>query len=94
MAGLENYYAGDENWRDLEKLALKEYKDVPEVREISAKLGGNLGLACVIYGTIGHVGAEWLDLKVPVLDDLRPLDCINDPVLIKRLREALMRFPV
>ncbi|MGH8781194.1 hypothetical protein [Paraburkholderia sp.] len=91
---LENYYSGDENWDDLEKLVLKEYKDIPEVRKILAKLGEDLGLACVIYATIGHGGAAWLDRKIPVLDDLRPLDCINDPVLIKRLREALMRFPV
>lgn len=94
METLENYYAGDEAWNDLEALALKQYKDVPEVQDISEKLGGNLGLASVIYGTIGRRGAEWLDRKVPALDDLRPLDCINDPALIKRLREALMRFPI
>ncbi|PCE23492.1 hypothetical protein BWP39_27825 [Paraburkholderia acidicola] len=92
MSALENYYSGDEHWERFEALFFL-HKDVPEVREISKKLAGNVGLACVIYGTIGHRGAEWLDRKIPVLDDIRPLDCVNDPVLIKRLREALMRFP-
>lgn len=93
MPALENYYSGDESWDELEELALKEHKDVPEVVEISERLGGNLGLACVIYGTIGSGAIDWLDRKVPVLDNIRPLDCVNDPVLIKRLREALTRFP-
>jgi len=93
MPALENYYSGDENWEALEELALREHKDVPKVAEISEKLGGNLGLACVIYGTIGVGAIEWLYRRIPVLDGIRPLDCVNDPILMRRLREALMRFP-
>lgn len=93
MPALENYYSGDENWDELEELALKEHRGVPEIAEISKRLGGNLGLACVIYATVGNGAIEWLERKIPALDNIRPLDCINDPLLIKRLREALMRFP-
>ncbi|MGH8781195.1 hypothetical protein [Paraburkholderia sp.] len=91
MAHLEDEYKGDENWEKFEALFL-EFKDAPEVKDIAAKLGGNVGLACVIYKQVGSDGAEWLERKVPALENIRPLDCIDDPVLIKRLRVVLKRM--
>ena len=90
---LENYYSGDESWAALEELGLGRHRDVPTVLSLSQALNEDLGLACVIYEVIGSGAFAWLDNKLPVLDHIRPLDCVGDPRLIKRLREALMRFP-
>ncbi|MGN6086298.1 hypothetical protein [Trinickia sp.] len=93
MLALENHYSGDESWAALEELGLRKHREVPTVLSLSRVLYEDLGLACVIYEVIGSGAFAWLDHKLPVLDHIRPLDCVGDPILIKRLREALMRFP-
>lgn len=93
MHKLENHYSGDKDWAALEELGLRAHRDVPMVLKISKALDGDLGLACVIYEVIGGGAFAWLNQKLPVLDNIRALDCVGDSVLIKRLREALMRFP-
>lgn len=51
-------------------------------------------MAVVIYGRRGlNEGLWWLEQKVSALDALRPLDCLDDPQLIKRLKVCLMRMP-
>lgn len=91
MEHLEEAYKGDKDWEKFEALFV-EFKDEPEVKDIAAKLGGNVGLACVIYQQVGSDGAEWLEREVPALEGIRPIDCLNDPVLIKRLRVCLTRM--
>jgi len=93
MKRLENYYSGDNDWSDFVELYAEDYLD-DNARTLSAKLNGALDLAIVIYGKRGlREGEWWIKQEVPMLDDLRPLDCLNDPELLKRLRECLMRMP-
>jgi len=36
---------------------------------------------------------EWVNKKIPALNYLRPIDCLKDETLVKRLKECLLRMP-
>ena len=61
--------------------------------DLLRQLNGQIDLAMVIDWLTNGGGLHWIQLPIPVLDDLKPLDCLNDDLLLKRLRTALMRFP-
>ncbi|MDN7881330.1 hypothetical protein [Burkholderia aenigmatica] len=93
MIELEQYYGGDESWEQFSSLFAK-YIDLPEVKELATDLNGHIDLAYTIYWVAGPESAkEWIDSNVPALDGIRPVDCVNDPELVKRLRVCLMRMP-
>lgn len=51
-------------------------------------------LAKVIWHSVGeNQSIKWLDTGVPALDDLTPRECLENQVLIKRLKECLFRMP-
>jgi hypothetical protein len=90
---LEQYYAGDDSWKEFSDLFAK-YKDLPEVQNLAKDLNGQLDLAYTIYWVAGPKSAQkWINSSVPALDNIRPIDCTGNPELIKRLRECLMRMP-
>lgn len=93
MPELERYYSGDADWNDFVKLYSEDYLD-DNARILSKKLKGALDLAIVIYGKRGlREGEWWIEQEVPMLNDIKPLDCLDNPDLLKRLRECLMRMP-
>ncbi|MEK6352887.1 MAG: hypothetical protein V4796_12160 [Burkholderia cenocepacia] len=93
MNQLEQYYAGDDSWKEFSDLFVK-YKDLPEVQNLAKDLNGQLDLAYTIYWVAGPKSAQkWINSSVPALDNIRPVDCTGNPELIKRLRECLMRMP-
>ncbi|WP_143331226.1 hypothetical protein [Burkholderia aenigmatica] len=93
MIELEQYYGGDESWEQFSSLFAK-YIDLPEVKELATDLNGHIDLAYTIYWVAGPKSAKkWIDSNVPALDGIRPVDCVNDPELVKRLRVCLMRMP-
>ena len=94
MHMLEKYYSSDEDWQKFSCLYMREFSSRGEVEQLSKQLGDQLDLACVIYGLMGEAEADnWIYTKVPMLDDIKAVDCINDPQLLKRLRVVLIRFP-
>ncbi|ATA21759.1 hypothetical protein [Gibbsiella quercinecans] len=93
MHRLERYYSSDADWNDFVKLYAEDYLD-ENARILSSKLNGAIDLAIVIYGKRGiKEGEWWIEQEVPMLDKIRPLDCLDDPELLRRLRECLMRMP-
>jgi hypothetical protein len=93
MERLEDDYPGDANWKTLVALYEEDYLD-DNARELAARLDNQLDMAVIIYGKRGlKEGLWWIEQRVPALDDLKPVDCLNDPTLIKRLRSALTRMP-
>ncbi|ALK21546.1 hypothetical protein CEQ23_34065 [Burkholderia cepacia] len=93
MIRLEQYYAGDDVWKNFSDLFAK-FKDFPEVRDLAKALNGHLDLAYTIYWVAGPTSAQkWISSNVPALDNISPIDCTDNPELIKRLRECLMRMP-
>ncbi|WP_034912091.1 MULTISPECIES: hypothetical protein [Erwinia] len=92
MAGLEKYYAGDETWKLSVKIFSEAYLD-DNAHLLAEKLNGYLDLAVIIYGKRGIKEALWwIEQEVPALEGIRPVDCLKDPSLLKRLRECVMRM--
>lgn len=92
MPPLEEDYRGDDYWAKFVMYYFENYLD-DDARKISAKINNNLDMAVVIYGKRGlDEGLWWIEQEVPALDNKRPLDCLEDPALIKRLRVCLTRM--
>jgi hypothetical protein len=88
--GLENYFDGEENWKNFAKIYKKI--ETENTNELLTLLNHNIELANSIEGLIGNNSVNWLYRHVPALNNLRPIDCINDEKLLKRLKECLMRM--
>ncbi|MFD2921479.1 hypothetical protein ACFS6H_17255 [Terrimonas rubra] len=90
MIYLEQYYPGEEDWILFSDL----YRNIPD-SAIANKLESifkDRSVAIVIAGILGNSSLEWINKKIPALDNLRPVDCVDDPKLQKRLRTMLMRM--
>ncbi|KLU25894.1 hypothetical protein EOS_12350, partial [Caballeronia mineralivorans PML1(12)] len=69
------------------------FKTHPDVQSLAKTLCGHFDLACVIYGKVGPSYSEWISSHTPALGNLAPLQCLDNPTLLKKLREMLMRIP-
>lgn len=90
MNHLEQYYPGEEDWTIFADL----YRNIPGtaiVSELESKFKDR-SIATVIAGILGNTSLEWINKKIPAQDNLRPVDCVDDPKLQKRLRTMLMRM--
>jgi hypothetical protein len=92
MGELEKYYAGDEAWIDFSG-TFEQFRNKPDVESLARKMGGHLDLACIIYGLVGRGYLNWINTKIPALDNITPFECLNSENLLSRLREMLMRMP-
>jgi len=60
---------------------------------LSHFLKGAYDLAIVVNGKIGKKGGlEWMTRKIKTLVNLSPLEYLDDPVLILRLRQYLIEL--
>jgi hypothetical protein len=92
MPSLEHHYAGDEKWKSYSDFYAEDYLD-NNARLLSEKLDGHLDLAVIIYGKRGIKEALWwIEREVPALEGIKPVDCLKNPELLKRLRECVMRM--
>ncbi len=90
--GMENYYPGDNEWSKYVNF-YTEYND-GNVYRLLKLLNNHLDMAIVIYGYFGmEESLRWVTYKIPVLNNLRPIDCLENEALLKRLKTALMRLP-
>ncbi|WP_338522062.1 hypothetical protein NUH87_17720 [Pseudomonas batumici] len=93
MQKLEEDYPGDTGWQALVALYEEDYLD-DQARQLAAVMNEHLDMAVILYGKRGlDEGLWWLEQQVPALDDLKPMECLHDPILIRRLRTVLMRMP-
>ena len=90
MNRLEQYYTGDEEWKRFSDLYRNTTGSII-VSELENILKDR-SVANVIAGILGNSSIDWIYKKVPALDNLRPVDCMYDPALKKRLRTMLMRM--
>ena len=90
---LENYYPGDDAWYNFVQVFSGVWNDCDCQDEIIQKLNGQKDIAMVIYGINGNNWATWIDLPIPALDGVSPVECVVEPMLVKRLRTMLMRLP-
>ncbi len=91
---LEQFYKGDDDWKDYVEFYSKiwntcNYKDL-----LLSELGNDLNLAQVVYGILEDESLVWINCNIPALDNLKPVECIDDENLKKRLKVVLTRFPI
>jgi len=93
IIGMEQRYAGDDAWNDLVDAFNGIYSE-SDIDILTNKMDGKRDFAIVINGKIGLNGSlEWSERKIKMLGDLRPVDCLKEAHLIKRLREYLIELP-
>lgn len=92
--GLELYYSGDKDWDEMVQMAKEDFWiDSDYQGKLLNTLKNHLDIAMVIYARLGNGSLNWVNQKIPALDNLTPLECLESSDLIKRLKEGLMRFP-
>jgi uncharacterized protein (DUF2384 family) len=90
---LENFYAGDIAWFALVELIREDYWQETQIqKDLLKKVENKIDLAIVIYGRVKNDCLDWVDRKIPALENLRPVDCLNNEFRTLRLRECLMRM--
>ena len=87
---LENYYAGEDCWENL----AKNYENIETMntKELLNLLNNDIKLVNVIEGIVGNSSIMWIKRNIPALNNMKPIDCINNDFLLIRLKECLLRM--
>lgn len=91
---LEQYYESDESWNGFVDFHAKHWEKCTFKDSLVSSLNNNIDIAKVIFGVLCNEGFFWIDSAAPALDGLKPIDCIFDENLKKRLKVVLTRMPV
>jgi hypothetical protein len=83
---LEKYF-NENNWVKFYEY-FKNHK-TKNTEKLLEKLNGNIELVEVIEGVVGDVAIEWIDRKIPALNNIKPIDCTNDEKLTKMWLQTL-----
>ena len=90
MIELEQYF-NEEYWGDFSLLFSAPIES--EGYEFLRQQLDDEELAKVVWATIGVTSVEWIYREVPALDNIKPIDCLCNEALIKRLKVCLLRMP-
>ncbi|MCH5719817.1 hypothetical protein [Niabella hibiscisoli] len=97
MHKLEQYFdrSSRMGWDDLVNWATETYWTNSETQKLLKQtLKNHTDIAKVVYARFGEASLRWIHSKVPALDKLSPLACLETPELIKRLKEGLLRMDI
>lgn len=97
MIQLEQYFdsSGRPGWNNLVNWSTENYWTNSDSQKLLEQtLNNHTDIAKVVYARFGEASLEWVHRKVPALDNLSPLSCLETPELIKRLKEALSRMDI
>ncbi|MCW1148234.1 hypothetical protein [Flavobacterium lacisediminis] len=89
MIELEKYYS-EENWKGFSIT----FQSVNAPNDLIMSLNDDEELAKVIFGILEKDCNNWLNKNIPALDNLKPLECIEEEHLLKRLKVCLTRIPL
>lgn len=93
MGKLEQYFEGEESWIKYSSMFDDDWTNSDVQLKLLEMCNGQLDIAKVIFYHLGKSSLKWMNSNVPALDNLSPLECLNDENLIKRLKVCLHRFP-
>lgn len=97
---LEQYYSGDDAWYNLVEIAKAEINtpdfntDKNILNNLIEKLKYHEDIAYVSYYFFYNDSIKWAEREIPILDNLKPIECLDSKELTNRLREALLRTPL
>jgi len=92
MIEIEKYY-NKNDWENLVDLCRDNWIDNEQQIELLDSLKGLKDLAIVIWTTHKFASQYWIGKEIPALDNLRPIDCIENERLLRRLKVCLLRTP-
>lgn len=92
MIELEKYY-NKKDWDNLVDLCRGNWTNSSLQVELLKTLNGMLDIAIVLWMTHKSASSNWIKSGIPALDNLRPIDCLKNEKLIKRLKVCLLRIP-
>ena len=87
---IENYYINDEAWENFAKIC--KNIETKQTKELLTLLNNDIKLVNVIEYRVLENSLDWITRNIPALNNLRPIDCVNDNNLLKRLKECLLRM--
>jgi hypothetical protein len=91
--GLEQYYSGDSVWKTLTRMAEEDYWVNSEYQqELVRELNGHKDIAMVVFARESMQSHLWIKKRIPALEGLTPLKCLESDSLILRLKECLIRM--
>ena len=90
---LEEYFEGEESWSNYSSLFRDDWTNSELQLKLLEICNNQLDIANVIFYHLGEQSLKWMNSKVSALDNLTPIECLNDGDLIKRLKVCLHRFP-
>ncbi len=77
---LEKYYIGDSAWNRFVEIFRDDWDQCVFKDEIVNKLNGFVDISIVVCGQLGDQATSWIEKKIPVLDDLTPIDCTRSKI--------------
>ena len=89
MSEIENYY-NEEKW--LKFSSLFKSNEKTEWKTLNRIFENDDRLTNVIFEQFGVASLNWIEQKVPALNDLTPKECLKTEKLKQRLKESLMRM--
>lgn len=93
---LEQYF--DEKskiaWDNIVYWAESYWAESADQKLLMENLDNKPDIAKVIFAKLGDRGLDWIDRKIPALDNLSPKECLNTSDGIKRLKEGLLRMDI
>ncbi|WP_425077854.1 hypothetical protein [Psychroserpens sp. S379A] len=93
MEKLEKYFKGEKYWIEYSINFGDSWNESEFQKELLSQLDNKIDLAKVIYYHCAESSIKWINSKIPALDNIKPVECIKNDELIKRLKVCLMRFP-
>ncbi|WP_343565690.1 hypothetical protein [Sphingobacterium sp.] len=93
---LEQYF--DEKskiaWDNMVYWAESYWTESVDQKLLEENLDNKSDIAKVIFAKLREGGLDWIDRKIPALDNLSPKECLNTSDGIKRLKEGLLRMDI
>ena len=89
-SNLENYFAGNIAWNKFAKICENiKTKNTDKLLDI---FNNDKKLVNVIEYRLMDESIKWIESRIPALNNIRPIDCVKNDKLIKRLKECLLRM--
>lgn len=88
---LEKYY-DDNLWKDYVKLYESFWIDSEYQKKLLENLNDKIDIAKVIYGILEEESLRWIEKIIPALGNIKPIDCIDNEILSRRLKTMLTRM--
>lgn len=93
MKRLELYFPGEESWTTYASYFREHWTDSALQLQLLKICGDRQDFASVIHFHMLEGSIVWMNSPIPALDHETPLNCLEDEILINRLKVCLMRFP-